>query len=269
MRKIYFDYQLIALLMNKNDLKLESKISKLDDGASIFVYSPAHIEEIAVSRMRNNYPEQKIQEKLDFLSCFTNDFELLPFKRRDVAILESLGVFLCKEHPRECYKRVIDLYERNDVAEKIDEGVLEMATILNIFGNDPNEFNNTQPNLVLKNDKYVDIIYQSFARNMADNYHIGVDIDAIRSARFEDIKSDFQVFEALMNVIFNFLEVIRYNPEKVVKHRSRLHDVSHAIYAAYCDFFVSEDRKLREKTKVAYDFLEVKTQVTKLDEFPF
>ena len=43
--------------------------------------------------------------------------------------------------------------------------------------------------------------------------------------------------------------------------RSNLHDVIHTIYAAHCEVFVTDDKKLRQKALVVYEWYGVKTLV--------
>jgi hypothetical protein len=67
--------------------------------------------------------------------------------------------------------------------------------------------------------------------------------------------------EHVFEVIFNYFEEIRYKPDAAKKSRSRMHDVSHAIYAAHSDYFVTNDGNFASKALVAYTYLGVPTQV--------
>lgn len=58
-----------------------------------------------------------------------------------------------------------------------------------------------------------------------------------------------------------------YHREAKDKSRSRLHDVSHIIYAAYCDTFVTADRRLAKKAQAIYSVLGVSTLVVLAKEF--
>ena len=48
---------------------------------------------------------------------------------------------------------------------------------------------------------------------------------------------------------------------------SRLYDVSHAYNAQLCDYFVTNDKRLRYKTEAVYRFLGVNTLVITPNEF--
>ncbi|EKP0259063.1 hypothetical protein JFQ93_000260 [Aeromonas sobria] len=75
------------------------------------------------------------------------------------------------------------------------------------------------------------------------------------------------ILERILELIFFFLEKIRYKPEPIENYRSRIHDVSHAIYASKCKYFISSDKRFIAKCKAAYDFLNIKTQVFLYSEF--
>lgn len=84
---------------------------------------------------------------------------------------------------------------------------------------------------------------------------------------FEFLGKYFPLHEMTIEKVFEFLEIIRYYPDKSTQFLSGLHDTTHAIYAAYCDIFITNDKKLRQKTKATYDWLGIKTSVFTPDEF--
>lgn len=273
MKKIYLDYNILVRLMNGNEPLLEELIFSIDKTKFQLVYSPAHIEEMAVSTKRNNYPVEKTKEKLAFLSALTNNTEILPFRLNNVRVIEDLGAYLCEEHPESCYTRVTENYKNNDLAEEIEEEFLDKATEKNIHGNDPKIMNNIDPEVVLsepiydiqtKEEMFMSLL--SLRKYSKDQIRelMGVSSN-LQEFTFSSIKKDYQVIETAMQIVFNKLEEIRYRPEKKKNFRSRLHDVSHAIYAAYCDYFITEDSKLFDKTKAAYAYLKQETTITNIE----
>lgn len=258
MKLLYLDYNVYIGLMSNNYSIIEYTES-LKDANYLSVYSPAHIEEVAVSTMRNNYPQDKTNEKLRFISDFNKDYELLPFYRRDTRVIYSDGIYLCEENPRICYSRVVEDYSRNDYAEEVDRTVLEEAELLNIYKNDPKEFNNTEHSKVLQS--VGDDIYKVFVNSLKSGYGIIYSYDEEFGIKFSEIKHDFRLVECMFNVVFNFIERLRFYPENKKNYRSRLHDVSHAIYASYSNKFVSGDRNFVNKLLVAYYFLSVDVDI--------
>ena len=247
------------------DSKLKNKVKTLNRNEYLLLYSPAHIEEIAVSTMRNEYPLSKTYEKLEFISKLTFDYELLPFERSDTRLIFKDNIYIYEENPRICYERVVKDYSRNDYAEKVDGEILTVSEEINFYDNDPTEINNKTPLEIIKECEQ--LISDSFILAMKESYNTSYTSKDVRKIRDLGIKNPFQIFEAFVNVIFNCLEALRYFPEKPTNGRSRLHDVSHAIYGAYCDEFISGDNKLIRKSQVAYKYLGVYTEIIKLKEY--
>lgn len=273
MKKIYLEYNILVRLMSGNEPLLEELIRSIDRTKFQLVYSPAHIEEMAVSTKRNNYPLEKTKNKLAFLSRLTNNTEILPFRRNDVRVIEDLGAYLCEEHPESCYARVSENYKNNDLAEKMEEEFLDEATEKNVHDNDPIIMNNINPEDVLSEPIYdlqtKEAIFMSLLSlgkyNKDQIRELMGASSELQKFTFSLIKKDFKVIEVAMQIAFNKLEEIRYRPEKKKDFRSRLHDVSHATYAAYCDHFITEDSKLSDKTKSAYAYLKQETTITNIE----
>lgn len=253
MRKIYLDYNVVSYLRAGKDGLLNQKYEKMasDD---LFIFSPAHLEDIAVSEKRDGADKQIIVDEIEFLSKITQQNALIP-RTRDLVVL-------CKESPQDCYARVIEHYENNDLAEAFDRAVIEDA-IADPLGN-PIQVNNIDPKDILNKLLYKELIGVWLVNNKIISSN-----ECTESLRwsFSDIENRFNVFEAYVNLAANLLEKIGYFREKESKARSRLHDVSHMIYAAYSDIFVTADRKMLQKTKAIYSMLQVPTKVMSLKEF--
>lgn len=259
MLKLYFDYNVISYLRTGNlpkniSCEIINKIDFIKENFSI-AFGPAHLEDIAVSEMRCNDPDVAAKE-IDFLTELAGRNSLRPITR------EKLKIFY-DENPIDCYKRVVDNYDGNDIAEEIDRLVIEDAN-KNPMSN-PKEMNNIPPEKVLRENE---VYRQEISRGLVNEGIIN-NYELIESLewKFDDIKDRFYIFEAYMNLAANLLEKIGYFREDEEKYRSRLHDVSHMIYAAYCDIFVSADRKMLNKTKAIYSMLDVPTKVMSFDEF--
>lgn len=258
MKLLYLDYNLYVYLMDKNP-QLISHINNLKQDAYQLIYSPAHIEEVAVPMMRDKRPIEEAFEKLEFISSLTDNHELLPYKRDDTQIIKKMGTFLCRESPKKCYLRVVSNYKNNDIAENLEQEFLEKVTDQNLYNNEPSIFNNTKHNQVLK--KYYEEIMIGFNKVLWDYYKKRHPFSN-KTLSFADIKHDFQKVECMINLLFNWVEALRFFPEPVKKYRSRMHDVSHAIYASYSSEILTSDRKFANKLKVVYDFLSIKTKIT-------
>jgi hypothetical protein len=253
MKKIYFDYNVISYLRSGRDKLLNKKYESIA-ADNMVVFSPAHLEDIAASAMRDNTEKRIIVEEIEFLSMIAQRNALRPVTRDQVVMYD--------ESPQDCYERVIKNYAKNDRAEEIDAAIILDANI-NPAGN-PREMNNIELQEILNRLAYRELIAVWLSSQGIINSDERI---ASLSWRFSDIKNRFSVFECYVNLAANILEKIGYHREKEDKSRSRLHDVSHIIYGAYSDIFVSADKKMIPKAKAIYSMLEVPTKVISLSEF--
>jgi len=89
----------------------------------------------------------------------------------------------------------------------------------------------------------------------------------IKGFSWPEISGQFSVIERAIEIAMNFLEEIRYRPEHIKKSRSRIHDVTHSIYATGCEFLVTHDKRFHHKVKAVYRYFDIPTKVLTLDEF--
>lgn len=63
--------------------------------------------------------------------------------------------------------------------------------------------------------------------------------------------------------IYELLDFMGYwkDRETPTSNYARLWDASYAYYASFCDYFISDDKRNRNKAKVIYNIYDVKTQV--------
>lgn len=253
MKKLYFDYNVISYLRGGQDELLNKKYESIA-ADNMIVFSPAHLEDIAVSEMRDNVEKRIVVEEIEFLSKIAHRNALRPVTRNNVVMYD--------ESPHDCYTRVIEQYAGNDWAEEVEAAVISEAHA-NPAG-DPKEMNNIDPLDVLNKLIYREMI--AVALSSAGFISNEERVPSL-SWKFSDIKNRFSVFEAYVNSAANLLEKIGYHREKEHKSRSRLHDVSHIVYGAYSDVVVSADKKMIKKAKAIYGMLEVPTNVISLKEF--
>ena len=75
-----------------------------------------------------------------------------------------------------------------------------------------------------------------------------------------------------METIFEYLHALLnkygYNADKNVQTvTSGVYDIAHSIYGTYCDYFVSNDTRLRKRISAIYYYLGVPTKVITFEEF--
>ena len=73
--------------------------------------------------------------------------------------------------------------------------------------------------------------------------------------------------KGVYSTLFNLLDAVCFWKDKNGMEVSRLYDASHAYNAQLCDYFVTNDKRLRYKTEAVYRFLGVDTIVITPNEF--
>ena len=68
--------------------------------------------------------------------------------------------------------------------------------------------------------------------------------------------------------IFNLLDIVGYwkDRKNLKSDLARMYDSSHAFFSTYCDYFISNDKRARYKTKVAFEIYKIQTQVLSYEE---
>lgn len=261
-KSVYLDYNIFAYIFEGAHVDLHRKIEQLRLDYKV-PYSPAHIEEVATALMQPKPDASSFLDalklshrRLQSISEITSNVELLP--NDSGPTLERI------ESPWECFIRVIKHYDVNQVIESREEIMLAAFKATDANGELANR-NSNLPNDFLSDPKhesdiklklYFDVPLALAARKVG-----------VSEIKWPEISRSHALTERTLELVMNHLEEIRYRPEKVSKSRSRMHDVTHAIYAASTDYLVSNDPRFLEKARVAYQYLGIKTKVLSLERF--
>lgn len=85
---------------------------------------------------------------------------------------------------------------------------------------------------------------------------------------FKGKQPDFYQLKLSIEFLQNVLSSCGYNRDKDErKVKSGIYDTEHAINAAYCDYFVTEDEKLAKRLNAIYYFLGLKTVCLSFEEW--
>ena len=247
--KIYLDYNVLIFLKDKksseiNSEELEKKIANYKLNGHCFFFSPAHLEELAVSKRHSDVDDEVIIRDIGYFTYFFGKNSIRP--KDDSVVFRT-------EYPETCYNRAISGSYLNDCVESLSKERL----------------------------KIIKSIKKNNSQKMLDKSDFDVLIDHLRNIEFEAF-SDIIVYKdentlSLIRNSFNFrqnaietlshlCELKNIYPEKIKNSRSRLYDISHIIYASYTELFITNDAKLLQKAKIIYDFLNIKTEVLSLKE---
>jgi hypothetical protein len=274
MNLIYCDHGIIVEWLKGAPIATQA-INKLLNANLQPVYSPAHIEELAVPVERSGLSEKVIMEELKKLSLLTGNIEILPNSRRGLRKIHSegdFGAFICIENPKKCYARVTSNYKAlNDLAES---GQKLFSSTANREAGDrvPGTVNLRDPQDILQSS----LVKQQILSQYHSIFHMGRQyaqtvtgilkqspfIDVPDPAKcIDSLKGNHDATQAMVESVIKCLIRERYYPDPIKKHRSEMHDISHAVYASYFDLYVIEDEKSRKKCIATYEFLGIKTKV--------
>ena len=104
------------------------------------------------------------------------------------------------------------------------------------------------------------------------NYNLSPLYEYLKTKKIPSItilQNNHKITEILFELIFDFLDNIGYkNDKKVIrkeKYRSRMHDITHSIYATKANYLITTDENFKCKTIAIYQLLNFQTKVISLD----
>ncbi|EHI59822.1 MAG: hypothetical protein ACLTC4_06105 [Hungatella hathewayi] len=237
---LYFDFNTYIVLKKK--VPINSVTDKYQ-----FVYSPAHLEELANSIRKNDFVyNESIENDLKYLSCLTNNMEFLP----DI----DEGIKICFESPYFPLKRVIEEYGGTIISEELEKNFLENRQPIR-----------AEQRVKVRGSDISGVLSTPEAEKLMDKYtwyHKYKDIGD-KEKFWNEYKSNYNfLFNSIVELV-NVIEILDNNPEPSKKYRSHLHDTTHLIYATKSDIFVTHDNRLFNKANEIYSFLGVNTEIVR------
>ena len=279
--KVYLDFQIFDRCTKNSEIK--EFIMKQRDTCDFFC-STAHIEELyratknAGTNLENQKKAQALRTSIEQVCC-RGILNPGGYKQ---------GITLRDESIEECLYRI----KKYDTREEIESG----AESLSEQHNQPPSFSH---NYNCSNEKWKVIWdedrtkHDIAERNRCDNicnqmcmlykklcqvygefeaqYRI---CEACKSvcpicpASYKDMKYFYGRLEYVIEQLSRALSKVGYYREKDERRfNSGEYDITHIIYGTYCDYFVTEDKRLYNKAKAIYYYLQVPTEVLTLKEF--
>ncbi len=304
MKRIYLDQNIwLDIQLNRFGTSLEGVLNKINRNKCEIIYSPAHCEEICNSYCSTNITNRiELEEKdqrLSILSKVTRNREIIPYPD-NFNLIHSFcgkeGPSIALEHPSDCFKRVHDNYESNNVAEsaqqhsidKAGEVIQEVksklgyANIVDVLETDPSAIalllkilkdklihNSAIKQLIragIKIQPCTALVKEIIDKKIADiystqnSYFINKAERILSERKTKNIITEgFSISEAVIDAVMLTMIELGYASKEV--SMSSLHDNTHSIYGAYCDYFVSRDKKLLKKLTPTYEYLGIKTKI--------
>ncbi len=204
-----------------------------------YYYSDAHMNELLEARGNPKVPQR---ERLRLISqlCGPNNILTGGFEAPE----------LYENEPVEMY-RLCDTPLRAIIAQQVNTGNDLFMKLREKLDFDSAIFNNVRPELVLE---------------MID--------ERVKQKLNIDLMTYLKATEAfggkpLYHTLFNLIDSANYWGDKKTSHSNvaRLYDAAHAYYAQICDVLVTNDKRMRAKTKAVYSFLGVNTSVVSTNEY--
>ncbi|MES2573804.1 MAG: hypothetical protein V4572_02575 [Bacteroidota bacterium] len=229
--KIYYpDFNFI------DEIEKQDLFEELKDMGVYFIYSPIHLEE--VYRMNKSFQDKRIQT----ISKITSGNYVLPMGNK----LE-----LHKLHPKHSYERVKD-----------NPGIsmaLEESRIVN--SKDRDIFFAEIKNRLLRQINNIQDIFDYIPKTEFQ------ELLTFSGYRFtvEDFKKTNKSYHEILHMIYTLCSIMdnlsynRDNKENTI--RSSVYDIEHLIYATKSDYFVTGDKKLWNRAKEIYSYLELDIEV--------
>lgn len=271
---VYLDSNIqIGIKNNANLLDQIMIFLGKDKDKKIFPYSPAHLEDLATSSIiaGGNATAEQLMVDINNISRISGNQELLPLggclsdhvfeeikKLGNIAtiILPIIKANRCfddgevmmemkqiiDEHPLLCFERVILGYDKN--INKVNPTQSMVCSYIHATSN------------------------YSKKERLQETKSIRQELCFIRENNLiSHIQENlFFILEILCEFYTNRLDRVTQwdGKQDIIKENdriSRTHDITHMIYASYCDFFITADRALSHKARELYGLLGIKTKV--------
>lgn len=246
--KAYLDYNIFTAIEDGN-FSINRIYDKVDKAISEFPFSAAHIQEADnitadTDEARNIFISKRIQT----IKSITN------------------GLYIYQEPPT---NKIFWLTEEpENVLETIRHVPFvktSMRAFSNLISNDQKqavretlgieikELNNYSPTEVINhlNTKLTNWGTQDTFLELLD-----------KAISFHPNKKDFGQHNNIAGVM-ELLDMLGYWKDKATEtsNYARLWDANHIHFASYCDYLVSDDKRLRNKAKVIYSIYNIKTKI--------
>lgn len=198
---------------------------------------------------------------------------------------KDLQTRLTRESPKRCLVRVLNDFGITDFS--IQNDVFHMGRknrkyIKNNFAQiNTDNARNVESFIELRERLGIDVVqldnlsgpnvflHSGVAKILQDSYNEnGSSIDKISYG--QKLIENHELLEEHVTLCMNVLDKAGYFPDKendVLKLRSRMNDVSHAIYGATTTFFISDDERFRRRLSATYAFLKIPTTVLNVKDF--
>jgi len=238
----------ILIDIEQNSLSISDLLSSTNEKKIDFYYSASHLQEAKeISAETNKELAKRVELRFKTISSVTNNnylFQELPSNR----------VLKLKEEPSIVFETISDV----PFAQNMMKGMMDMVgeeqkklfrKQLNI---NPIRINNYNPKEVIEHI------------NSKSDLMGGLSLIEIIEKSIELHPQGKEMgLQNRFAGVFEMLDMIGYWKDKYnnKSNYARLWDASHSFFSSHCDFFVSNDKRTRNKAKVVFEIYGIKTKI--------
>ena len=237
----------IVIDIEQNNISKEILINNIDQNINRFFYSAAHLQEALEIKGSQKEIKHRLHNRFKTITQITENNYLYHELKTKIVHKQI-------EKPSVVYQTITD----------VGFGQSARKRMVNITNEDQKAIFRNQLNLDitrLNNYSPAEVVEQiNEKKNEFGGFSlIGLIDHAI--AQFPN-NEDFGLHNKFAG-IFELLDLVGYWKDKYndKSNYARLWDSNHAYYASFCDYFISDDKRTRNKANVVFHIFDIKTKV--------
>lgn len=246
--RVYLDFNIFASTINQ-DFSIEQLLSNVGIDSDVSLpYSSAHIFEI--ENITANTPTLRA----DRISEYLTTFELITKGAYLYRELPSNNILLLQENPFQVYETITKVGNIKPIFNGMMSVISEEQKnqLRYELGIDKKEINNYKTEDVIKHLDNKSSVFMGMSCIEMIEYAV----------KLHPNGKEFSLHNRFAG-IFELLDMFGYWTDKPTpkSNVARLWDSSHCYFASFCDYFISDDKRTRNKAKVVFDLYDIKTKI--------
>ncbi|WPR70557.1 hypothetical protein SLW70_11500 [Flavobacterium sp. NG2] len=246
MKTAYLDTNII-IEIEQGNISIENVIDNIDKEINQFFYSASHLQEAHEIKGTPKEIKERLEKRFNTITKITNNNYL--YHELKTKIVHKLI-----EKPSIVYQTITDVeFGQSAMKSMVNSTNEEQKSVFrNQLNLDITKLNNYSPSEVVEQINEKKDAFGGFSL-------LGLIDHAI--AQFPN-NEDFGLHNKVAGV-FELLDLVGYWKDKYNEksNYARLWDSSHAYHASFCDYFISDDKRTRNKANVVFHIFDAKTKV--------